>query len=1272
MKKMLKDNLRKIMALLLVGAMIMSSNIQTLAQDIPQADEEARERECLPNSPDYLQKFFTYLNRKYPAIGIDPQYGVGGNPSITDDNELKNWYNTTKMARQETYDTIEINGSEEGYSDLTKNMVQFRLLGAFGNHVKTLVIKNVDEIRNLYVPASVETLIIENTTLNCYKTPGFQEGMSGDLGYCTNLRKLVLKNVKFGDNYKHPEREVGTWGRYDYETNYRLNLQNCHNLEELDIDVSFDGASETQLAIDGGADNLFENLAADKCTINPAPGTGYGQVILYANENSNLAKRYSSSETVVFKNGQFRRWLLEAIGIDTNHDGVISQAEMDAIETLKINDQTAHSAPQTSLSDFQELADIEQMHGLKTLELDFYDPSSSYATNGNRQTLKGINFPRSLENLSMKNIYWEKDTQTKSHDNADIILKNLKTLELYNTDVKVAEGDSYFNHSTRIELEDTAGALRSCIIERTDVESIKLINNSNGQGIVNQDEKQRIRFSAANCQNLKAIEFLGEGYAVEGGLDLTNDTELEHIGIPNDNKTQWTVYGEFDSTYAPVNVILNGCSKLGLGCNEIVIDYDFINGRDLNVQTMNTSFDAASNRILTIKRQPRIMGDTAGKVYLSCDRDSWVYNHYLAEAGFVIEDRSSFPTIAVFADGQRIRTSGEGNHNSDSKYTEDSDRWVERWNLVMQPGGYSNNFGKLTYYVVDKTVDGAGNSSESLRKVFYGGAGEPVYVEWDKQNDADPIITLPTVKDDVTGGYKLTGNKLSSTGKPGEVELKLYVLKEENGSTVKSYIGYQNIKIFEMPNSVELVNDGTECGSGTKDDPYVIYKNEELKLKARLKVNGQVDRSGDYALRDVYWRIKEYDETPKYTSDSDGYSLYTLDSATKAGIEVVRGALNPGETEAQYDRRTDNVGLEPTYYNHRRFAFNTAGTKFKIVAQSPYKYNADGGDRVISSEVYVVYSNSDKPSGENPSGENPGGVTPGIVNPGIVNPGSGNSGGGDSAPSTIPVYRDPAVTNSTATIPVYRIPADPVRDPETPTLGVPVIDKKNPGVYVMPDPTKNEVVYMTPPADTTKKTITIPDRIVIGGKKMLVVKIDPGAFKNNENIETIKLGKNIKVIGSDAFEGATNLKKVTLGNNVEIIGAGAFKDCAKLTTVTIPSKTTIIGAGAFEGDTKLKKVTIGKNVESIGAGAFKDCKSLISISLPSKVTTIGTGAFEGCIKLKTIKITSRNLTPTSVAVGAFNGLTNNTTIRVPKSKLNAYKVLFAEKGINPTVKIKRY
>lgn len=897
------------------------------ANRISDEDEAARERESMPGNDLYSMKLLTYLSIKYPEIGIDLQYGGQGGPHTGDSNyRYDYYYNAYKMTDQTAYSEIVIDGNDsEVPADIRRNMVQFKMLGCFGDvvrteggeqiysdTVKTLVIKNVDEIRNLYVPSSVETLIIENTTLNCYccesDAPGFQCGMQGDLRYCKNLKSLVLRNVKFGDNYKMlPELT----GNCPYEKNYRLNLQNCHNLEELEIDVDFSGAEEVRLAIDGGTENLFENLSDKKCSINPAPGTGYGQVSLYANENSYPAKKYASTETVKFKNELFRLWLIEAIGIDTNNDGVISQEEMDAIETLTINNETARYR-QSSLSGFHELADIGQMNGLKTLEIDFYDPD--YHFNDNRHPLEGIDFPDSIENLSLKNIYWEKNTQTKSHDNADIVLTNLKNLVVNNTDVCVRENqDSYFSHSTQIKLTDTEGVLESVMLERCDVESVELTNISGDKNILAGDEKHRIRFSASDCEGLKSVEFLGEGYALEGSVDLTNDIALTHIGCPNgEDNTKWTIYGEFDTIGTPVNISLISCSALGMlgtDSSETVIDYNFVNGRNLNVQTMDTSF--SEKYMLTICRNHRKAEDMAGKVYISCDTESWVCNTYKdrEREGFEIENRSSIPTIAVLGAGQKIRTSNSGESQVDG-FTKETSQWVNRWEVVMQQNGYSNGFADIAFYVVDN--DGR---VENLRKVSYKGEiGYEIEQHPDEKYAGQDVV-------------EINGSKLISPGAAGTAIVKVFVTNE---SGEKSYIGYANVRIFNSPDSVEIIVNDSKNGTGTKDDPIIIDdETGELALTAVLKVDGVTN---DNSIKDIYWRIKEYDQTKKYTSDSDQYSLFTLDSATKAGISVI-----------------DDSVSDDGHYNTRKFLFNTKGKRFKVVAQSPFKL----GDNVISSEVFV-------------------------------------------------------------------------------------------------------------------------------------------------------------------------------------------------------------------------------------------------------------------------------------------------------------------------------
>jgi hypothetical protein len=110
-----------------------------------------------------------------------------------------------------------------------------------------------------------------------------------------------------------------------------------------------------------------------------------------------------------------------------------------------------------------------------------------------------------------------------------------------------------------------------------------------------------------------------------------------------------------------------------------------------------------------------------------------------------------------------------------------------------------------------------------------------------------------------------------------------------------------------------------------------------------------------------------------------------------------------------------------------------------------------------------------------------------------------------------------------------------------------------------------------------------------------------------------------------------------------------------VTEVTIPAtisingtsyKVTAIAKNAFAGCTKLKKVTIGKNV-----------------------TSIGKNAFSGDSKLKTIIIKSKVLT--KVGENAFKGIPSNATIKVPSSKVKAYKKLLTGKGQGKNVTIKK-
>ncbi len=152
----------------------------------------------------------------------------------------------------------------------------------------------------------------------------------------------------------------------------------------------------------------------------------------------------------------------------------------------------------------------------------------------------------------------------------------------------------------------------------------------------------------------------------------------------------------------------------------------------------------------------------------------------------------------------------------------------------------------------------------------------------------------------------------------------------------------------------------------------------------------------------------------------------------------------------------------------------------------------------------------------------------------------------------------------------------------------------------------------------------------------------------------------IKILNQVKLDGVTY--KITS------IGSGAFKNNTKVKKVTIGKNVTRIGKQAFSGCKKLKTVVIGENVSVISQKAFYKCGSLTSITIPKKVKSIGKNAFASCKKLKHINIKTTKLTKSSVGSNAFKGISAKAVVKVPKSKLNAYKKLLMKKGIGEKAK----
>ena len=129
---------------------------------------------------------------------------------------------------------------------------------------------------------------------------------------------------------------------------------------------------------------------------------------------------------------------------------------------------------------------------------------------------------------------------------------------------------------------------------------------------------------------------------------------------------------------------------------------------------------------------------------------------------------------------------------------------------------------------------------------------------------------------------------------------------------------------------------------------------------------------------------------------------------------------------------------------------------------------------------------------------------------------------------------------------------------KTLTKGTSLSDQKTGAVYEITMEGK-EVSYKK--QSTKKKKIVIPDQVTINGYTYKVTTIADNAFKNNKNITTVIIGKNIKRIGKKAFYGCKSLRNITIKTKLlkkNTVGSKAFtkagsKNYKKL-KVKVPKK----------------------------------------------------------------------------------------------------------------------
>ena len=144
----------------------------------------------------------------------------------------------------------------------------------------------------------------------------------------------------------------------------------------------------------------------------------------------------------------------------------------------------------------------------------------------------------------------------------------------------------------------------------------------------------------------------------------------------------------------------------------------------------------------------------------------------------------------------------------------------------------------------------------------------------------------------------------------------------------------------------------------------------------------------------------------------------------------------------------------------------------------------------------------------------------------------------------------------------------------------------------------------------------IEDRVVLAGltiygeqQHCLVIpdwidSIAPGAFKNDEALESIVLPQKLQEIGREAFAGCTSLKSIRIPNGVKVIQTHTFLNCDSLEHVQIPEGVVKIDSYAFEG-----------------------CENLVSLEIPSSVVEFGQDIFTSCSNLRRMYYDGPSIVP---------------------------------------------
>lgn len=85
-------------------------------------------------------------------------------------------------------------------------------------------------------------------------------------------------------------------------------------------------------------------------------------------------------------------------------------------------------------------------------------------------------------------------------------------------------------------------------------------------------------------------------------------------------------------------------------------------------------------------------------------------------------------------------------------------------------------------------------------------------------------------------------------------------------------------------------------------------------------------------------------------------------------------------------------------------------------------------------------------------------------------------------------------------------------------------------------------------------SVNVGGEVKIGGKTMNITAISANAFKNNKNLASVSIGKNVKRIGNQAFYGASRLRSIVIkGAKLSNVGEKTFFGIHKKASIRVKS-----------------------------------------------------------------------------------------------------------------------